>query len=84
MRDGLSTWLIEDNAQVHPEGADSGAHKGEGLRVESLRKVALVLEVRHPPLSNRNLSPQPPHCNLQQQILEVKSGLMKFEQEVLD
>lgn len=41
----VRTWLIEDNAQVHPEGADSGGHKGEGLRMESLRKVALVLEV---------------------------------------
>lgn len=38
MRGGFSTWLVEDNAQVHPEGAYPGGHKGEGLRMESLGK----------------------------------------------
>ena len=32
----FSTWLFEDHAQVHPEGADPSGHKGKGLRMESL------------------------------------------------
>lgn len=60
MRDRFSTWLVEDNAQVHPEGADSGGHKGERLRMESLGKEPLVLDFRYSPLSDRNLSPTTP------------------------
>lgn len=56
MRGGFGTWLVEDKAQVHPEGADPGGHKGEGLRMESLMKVALVLKFRYLS-SDRNLSP---------------------------
>lgn len=57
MRGGFGTWLVEDKAQVHPEGADPGGHKGEGLRMESLMKVALVLKFRHLSFSDRNLFP---------------------------
>lgn len=59
MRGGFGTWLVEDKAQVHPEGADPGGHKGEGLRMESLRKMALVLKFQHHSFSDRNLSPTP-------------------------
>lgn len=38
MRKELSTWLVEDNAQVHPEGAYLSGHKGKRLRMESLGK----------------------------------------------
>lgn len=83
MRDKISTWMVEDNAQVHPEGADPGGHKGEGLRMENLgEEVALALELQRPLALQQPLTPAP-HRDLQQQILEAKSGLMKFEQEVL-
>ena len=84
VRDRISTWMVEDNAQVHPEGADAGGHKREGLRMESLGEVALALELPHAPGLTAASHPSPPHRNLQQQVLEVKSGLVKFEQEVLD
>lgn len=79
----FSTWLFEDHAQVHPEGTDPSGHKGKGLRMESLGKGGVSLDLRHLSFSDGNLSSQPSHRNLQQQVLEVKPGLVKFKQEVL-
>lgn len=51
--------------------------------MESLGKMALILEFPASSLLHRNTSSQPSHRDLQQQILEVKPSLMKFKQEVL-
>lgn len=61
------------------------AIKGRVCEWKAWGKVGLVLELRHPPFSGRHLSslPASPHRNLQEQVLEVKPGLVKFEQEVL-
>ena len=53
----FSTWLFEDHAQVHPEGADPSGHKGKGLRMKSLGKGGFRLDLRHLSFSDGNLSP---------------------------
>lgn len=40
---GFNTWLVQGNAQIHPEGAYPGGHEWESLRVESLGREGLVL-----------------------------------------
>ena len=43
----FSTWLVEDHAQVHPEGANPSGNKGKGLRMESLEKGGVSLDLQH-------------------------------------
>lgn len=53
----FSTWLVEDHAQVHPEGANPSGHKGKGLRMESLGKGGVSLDLQHLSFYDGNLSP---------------------------
>ena len=53
----FSTWLVEDHAQVHPEGASPSVNKGKGLRMESLGKGGVSLDLQHLSFSDVSLSP---------------------------